>query len=90
MRIAGAQIRHSDNGRFSASVHSPSGKLVQIEYALSAVAAGSPSVGIKGKLMQQVWVVEGVLYCLDTWHSVTLGRNDVLVLTGLTKFLIVY
>lgn len=29
--------------------HSPSGKLVQIEYALSAVAAGAPSVGIKGK-----------------------------------------
>ncbi len=28
--------------------HSPSGKLVQIEYALSAVAAGAPSVGIKG------------------------------------------
>ena len=29
--------------------HSPSGKLVQIEYALAAVAAGGPSVGIKGK-----------------------------------------
>ena len=28
---------------------SPSGKLVQIEYALQAVAAGSPSVGIKGE-----------------------------------------
>jgi 20S proteasome subunit alpha 2 len=27
---------------------SPSGKLVQIEYALAAVAAGGPSVGIKG------------------------------------------
>lgn len=29
------------------SYFSPSGKLVQIEYALSAVAAGAPSVGIK-------------------------------------------
>lgn len=29
-------------------IHSPSGKLVQIEYALAAVAAGAPSVGIKG------------------------------------------
>jgi len=27
---------------------SPSGKLVQIEYALAAVASGAPSVGIKG------------------------------------------
>ena len=30
-------------------VCSPSGKLVQIEYALQAVAAGAPSVGIKAK-----------------------------------------
>ncbi|CAB1321313.1 unnamed protein product [Coregonus sp. 'balchen'] len=34
---------------FSLTTFSPSGKLVQIEYALSAVAAGAPSVGIKGK-----------------------------------------
>ena len=35
---------------------SPSGKLVQIEYALAAVAAGAPSVGIKGntKLLYEV------------------------------------
>jgi len=31
-------------------IFSPSGKLVQIEYALAAVAAGAPSVGIKGDL----------------------------------------
>ena len=30
-------------------LYSPSGKLVQIEYALQAVAGGSPSVGIKGE-----------------------------------------
>lgn len=29
---------------------SPSGKLVQIEYALQAVASGAPSVGIKGNI----------------------------------------
>lgn len=28
--------------------YSPSGKLVQIEYALAAVSAGAASVGIKG------------------------------------------
>ncbi|XP_033111980.1 proteasome subunit alpha type-2 [Anneissia japonica] len=32
---------------FSLTTFSPSGKLVQIEYALNAVAAGAPSVGIK-------------------------------------------
>ncbi|XP_065839309.1 proteasome subunit alpha type-2-like [Oscarella lobularis] len=32
---------------FSLTTFSPTGKLVQIEYALAAVAAGSPSVGIK-------------------------------------------
>jgi hypothetical protein len=32
---------------------SPSGKLVQIEYALAAVAAGAASVGIKGILKFQ-------------------------------------
>jgi len=33
---------------FSLTTFSPSGKLVQIEYALNAVAAGSTSLGIKG------------------------------------------
>jgi len=32
---------------FSLTTFSPSGKLVQIEYALAAVASGGPSVGIK-------------------------------------------
>ena len=32
---------------FSLTTFSPSGKLVQIEYALAAVAGGAPSVGIK-------------------------------------------
>ena len=33
---------------FSLSISSPSGKLVQIEYALQAVATGALSVGIRG------------------------------------------
>lgn len=34
---------------FSLTTFSPSGKLVQIEYALNAVAAGSTSLGIRGE-----------------------------------------
>ena len=34
---------------------SPSGKLVQIEYALQAVAAGAPSVGIKGLISECIY-----------------------------------
>jgi len=34
---------------FSLTTFSPSGKLVQIEYALNAVNAGKTSLGIKGQ-----------------------------------------
>lgn len=37
----------SERYSFSLTTFSPSGKLVQIEYALAAVAAGAPSIGIK-------------------------------------------
>ena len=37
----------SERYSFSLTTFSPSGKLVQIEYALMAVSAGAPSVGIK-------------------------------------------
>lgn len=37
----------SERYGFSLTTFSPSGKLVQIEYALNAVAAGAPAVGIK-------------------------------------------
>ena len=39
----------SDTYSFSLTTFSPSGKLVQIEYALQAVTLGSTSLGIKGK-----------------------------------------
>jgi len=39
----------SERYGFSLTTFSPSGKLVQIEYALAAVAGGAPSVGIKAK-----------------------------------------
>jgi hypothetical protein len=37
---------------FSLTTFSPSGKLVQIEYALNAVNAGSTSLGIKGAALR--------------------------------------
>ncbi|KFD53312.1 hypothetical protein M514_05793 [Trichuris suis] len=39
----------SERYSFSLTTFSPSGKLVQIEYALAAVAAGAAAVGIKAK-----------------------------------------
>ena len=38
----------TDRYSFSLTTFSPSGKLVQIEYALHAVSQGATSVGIKG------------------------------------------
>ena len=40
----------ADRYSFSLTTFSPSGKLVQIEYALNAVSQGVTSVGIKGIL----------------------------------------
>ncbi|KAK4881806.1 hypothetical protein RN001_005125, partial [Aquatica leii] len=42
-------------------IYSPSGKLVQIEYALAAVAAGAPSVGIKAS--------NGVIIATENKHK---------------------
>jgi 20S proteasome subunit alpha 2 len=39
----------TDSANFSLTTFSPSGKLVQIEYALAAVGAGATSLGIKAK-----------------------------------------
>jgi len=41
-------ITMTERYSFSLTTFSPSGKLVQIEYALNAVAAGGSSVGILG------------------------------------------
>jgi len=40
----------TDRYNFSLTTFSPSGKLVQIEYALNAVSQGMTCVGIKGIL----------------------------------------
>ena len=46
---------------FSLTTFSPSGKLVQIEYALNAVNAGQPTVGIKAK--------DGVVIATEKKHK---------------------
>ncbi|CAD7666051.1 unnamed protein product [Nyctereutes procyonoides] len=48
---------------FSLTTFSPSGKLVQIEYALAAVAGGAPSVGIKAQM-------KSILYDEQSVHKV--------------------
>lgn len=53
--------------------HSPSGKLVQIEYALAAVAAGAPSVGIKatnGAVIATEKKYKNILYEEHSTHKV--------------------
>ena len=49
---------------FSLTTFSPSGKLVQIEYALNAVNAGQPTVGIKAK--------DGTVIATEKKHKSTL------------------
>uniref|UniRef100_A0AAZ3PDA7 Proteasome subunit alpha type n=2 Tax=Oncorhynchus TaxID=8016 RepID=A0AAZ3PDA7_ONCTS len=58
---------------FSLTTFSPSGKLVQIEYALSAVAAGAPSVGIKasnGVVLATEKKQKSILYDETSVHKV--------------------
>ena len=52
---------------FSLTTFSPSGKLVQIEYALNAVNAGQPTVGIKAKDGTVIVRVEKYIhiFCID-------------------------
>jgi 20S proteasome subunit alpha 2 len=58
---------------FSLTTFSPSGKLVQIEYALAAVAAGAPAVGIKAKdgvVLAAENKVKSILYEEQSVHKV--------------------
>ncbi|OAF72191.1 Proteasome subunit alpha type-2 [Intoshia linei] len=55
----------SDRYSFSLTTFSPSGKLVQIEYALEAVASGLPSIGIKA--------TNGVVLATEKSRSSTLS-----------------
>jgi len=58
--------------------YSPSGKLVQIEYALAAVAAGAPSVGIKA--------LNGVVLATENKHkSILYDEHSVSKVEMITK-----
>ncbi|KAG9508780.1 Proteasome subunit alpha type-2, partial [Fragariocoptes setiger] len=68
----------SERYSFSLTTFSPSGKLVQIEYALSAVAAGAPSVGIKAS--------NGVVLATEKKHkSLLFDEHSILKIEPITS-----
>ncbi|XP_076437272.1 proteasome subunit alpha type-2-like [Babylonia areolata] len=72
---------------FSLTTFSPSGKLVQIEYALAAVGAGAPSVGIKatnGVVLATEKKQKSVLYDEHSINKVeTITKNIGIVYSGM-------
>jgi len=71
---SGASERYS----FSLTTFSPSGKLVQIEYALAAVATGAPTIGIKatnGVVLATEKKHKSMLYDgASVWKIETIGQ----------------
>lgn len=57
---------------FSLTTFSPSGKLVQIEYALNAVAAGCTSLGIEGLLS----LFTRAARACAVWHALQWSRRE--------------
>ncbi|XP_067012154.1 proteasome subunit alpha type-2 [Anabrus simplex] len=77
----------SERYSFSLTTFSPSGKLVQIEYALAAVAAGAPSVGIKaqnGIVLATENKHKSILYDEQSVHKVeTITKHIGMVYSGM-------
>ena len=77
----------SERYGFSLTTFSPSGKLVQIEYALNAVNAGSPAVGIKasnGVVLATEKKSKSLLHDDRTLHKVeTVCKNIGVVYSGM-------
>ncbi|XP_070535927.1 proteasome subunit alpha type-2 [Ptychodera flava] len=77
----------SERYSFSLTTFSPSGKLVQIEYALNAVAAGAPSVGIKasnGVVVATEKKQKSVLYDEHSVHKVeSITKNIGMIYSGM-------
>ena len=66
---------------FSLTTFSPSGKLVQIEYALNAVASGSTSLGVKAKNGVVIATEKKLPTCLideTSMQKVVMPRSHVL------------
>ncbi|XP_077993483.1 proteasome subunit alpha type-2 [Glandiceps talaboti] len=77
----------SERYSFSLTTFSPSGKLVQIEYALNAVAAGAPSVGIKasnGVVVATEKKQKSILYDEHSVHKVeSITKNVGMIYSGM-------
>jgi len=68
----------SERYSFSLTTFSPSGKLVQIEYALKAVDGGAPSVGIKA--------CNGVVLAVEKkFNSILIDESSILRIQPITK-----
>lgn len=64
---------------FSLTTFSPSGKLVQIEHALAAVAGGTTSLGIKGGSLERSGTFVWRIYRYPTFliiHSITDSSDE--------------
>ena len=75
----------TDRYSFSLTTFSPSGKLVQIEYALNAVAKGVTSIGVKGMPVPEVPPVRGCVKDLSNfdivWKCCCSARNGIVIAT---------
>merc|ERR1712137_1142335 len=74
------QMGSTERYSFSLTTFSPSGKLVQIEYALSAVAAGGPSVGLKainGSVIAAEKKQKSILYDEKTVSKIEMVTNHI-------------
>lgn len=68
----------SERYSFSLTTFSPSGKLVQIEYALAAVSGGAPSIGIK--------CAKGVVLATEKKHkSIMYDEHSIMKIQRITK-----
>merc|ERR1739838_973323 len=77
-KLAKRFIMATERYSFSLTTFSPSGKLVQIEYALAAVAAGAPAVVIKAK--------DGIVLATEKKHkSILVEEHSIIKVEMVTE-----